>query len=72
MPAVLSTLKCDKCGQVTTYNDSKTAGRGGTMRIDKVCADTTDAAELALLLPVAMSACKRTLRPQVERGDAVG
>ena len=32
-------LKCDKCGQVTTYNDSKTVGRGGTMRIDKVCAD---------------------------------
>ena len=39
MLAVLSTLKCGKCGQDTTYNGSKVIGRGGTMRIDKVCAD---------------------------------
>ena len=39
MPAVLSTLKCNKCGQPATYNDSETVGRGGTMRIDKICAD---------------------------------
>jgi hypothetical protein len=36
-------------------------GRPPLIWFDKVCADTTDAAELALLLPVAMSSCKRTL-----------